>query len=604
MKSWLSHNTGTVFLFVVTVVFAGLIMCLVAWEYQHQKPAEATTYYADSIGQRRTDQCNRVRIDIEENPTCPRVTRNDSFSCPRITSTNNPVADYTFTVRISSNDGQAHTLNYGTTRNFCTSGTAIADSGSGGYCACIQNEDKQYSLATTVPATGTQTITLSRASSYGYGCGTYQMDFWINSVDSNASCTYGNDINTGASGLCETGITCTGPIRYSITGNVFADANQNRTKDGGESNYPNGTFTATGGTVTANAGSYTISGLAAGTYTVSYTSLPAGYAMLNPLNGPPPSFQVTVGGACNTQGAAGASCSNGNIQNLNFAITDAADPWMQIYGADVRFDNGYTSMIPQSPIYPGYASVKDTTSNSPGVIYSGNRNADFGRGQPSQEGWVVGGTSYPEVYNTADQSETSYQYLLDKATQAGITITNLNTVQGCGSLGNCTLPANLPSGIYRANGDVALTAYTVPANRDYIFLINGTLTFNGRVVVPNGSVAFFSTSRDIVVNRTVAATANTSPPPAGQLQGFFSADRHFIVGGTTDCTTAVDRMLNMEGAIVVNAGKIGGTFTNNRDLCGDNSRYPSFTIRQRLDFLMNVPTFLMQQSSVYREENP
>lgn len=100
------------------------------------------------------------------------------------------------------------------------------------------------------------------------------------------------------------------PVLYTIVGSVHNDSNKNGYKDSGELNY-NGTpaITASRGTVTNNSnGTYTITNLSAGTVTISYTSLPPGYTLTYPLNGPPSSFQVTVGPGCNTNGARGARC--------------------------------------------------------------------------------------------------------------------------------------------------------------------------------------------------------------------------------------------------------------------------------------------------------
>ncbi len=62
-------------------------------------------------------------------------------------------------------------------------------------------------------------------------------------------------------------------------------------------------------TVETSNGSYSSGALPPGTYTVSLVSpLTTGYRMTYPLNGPPPSFQVTLGPECNTNGATGAKC--------------------------------------------------------------------------------------------------------------------------------------------------------------------------------------------------------------------------------------------------------------------------------------------------------
>lgn len=100
---------------------------------------------------------------------------------------------------------------------------------------------------------------------------------------------------------------------FSISGNVFNDYNKDGLKNNGEVNNTSPfslSITPNAGTITTNAdGTYSITGLAAGTYTVSYSTLPNGFRMTSPLNGPPPSFTVTVGtGICNTNVAPGASC--------------------------------------------------------------------------------------------------------------------------------------------------------------------------------------------------------------------------------------------------------------------------------------------------------
>ena len=98
---------------------------------------------------------------------------------------------------------------------------------------------------------------------------------------------------------------------YTINGAVFNDINGNGVQDNGEPNY-SGTpqITSNKGTVITNSnGTYSITNLPAGTVTVSYPSLPSGFLMSYPLNGPPPSFQVTVGPGCGINGALGASCN-------------------------------------------------------------------------------------------------------------------------------------------------------------------------------------------------------------------------------------------------------------------------------------------------------
>lgn len=409
-----------------------------------------------------------------------------------------------------------------------------------------------------------------------------------------------NFYNTIASGtICTNTPTPTLPPTYTIRGNVFNDTNKNRIKDAGESNYTGGvSISASSGTVTNNAnGSYVISNLTAGRYTISYSSLPAGYKLVYPVNGPPPSFSVVVGSGCSVDGTTGASCTSGNVTNLNFAITNSI-AWIQSYGLDTRFDNGYTSQIPTAPTCAPYALLTSPDTTTPGILFTGDALASFGEGQASSKNWISGGLTYPEIFSSGSISPTSYNSLLGKANRTGQTITDLPC-----TLSKCTLPANLDEGVYQANGDVELNAYTFNVNRKYVFLINGTLRINGQIQVQNGSVVF-SAKNNIVVDQSVGAAANVCPIPDGQIQGLFSADNNITIDGANDCLVSSDKMLNVEGSFIVNANGTGGSFTNNRDLCGDNPDVPSFTIKDRLDLLLNAPSLLLKQSVIFHEDAP
>jgi len=395
-------------------------------------------------------------------------------------------------------------------------------------------------------------------------------------------------------------------LSNAISGDVFLDNNKNGVKDAGETNYLGPiSITIDGRNVAVPAGgSYTLSGLIPeSSHTISFNSLPPNYFMTAPLNGPPPSYAVTVGSSCNTNGARGAQC-RGDITNLNFGISNSV-PWMQSYDLDVRFDNGYSNIIPQTPIYSPYASVQSLIANTPGIVYSGDGTAKFGQGQASSKDWWVGGTVYPEVNRvTNNRLSTSYQYLFDIAQTADINPVDLSTIPSCRNLTNCTLPANLPNGIYQANGNVMLNNYTISAERDHIFLINGNLTLNTPITVPTTSTVLFSSARDIIVPDTIGATINTFPLPAAQLEGFYSAGEDFIIRGTNNCLIGPDRMLVVGGAVIVNANGGGGNFINQRDLCGDNPQYPAFSIQARPDFILNAPSFLMKQNTIFREDAP
>lgn len=381
----------------------------------------------------------------------------------------------------------------------------------------------------------------------------------------------------------------------NISGNVFLDNNKNGIQDAGEPNYTgNISITSSGGIVNTNLnGSYTINDLIdGGVYTVSYTSLPSGYIMTAPINGPPPSHQVTVGLGCNTNGANGATCDAlGNINTLNFGINNN-HPWVQSVCGDIRIDSGVSNKEPLNE------SMITTNANctNPGVVFTGDATADFGQGQVSGSNQIVGGTTYPEMYDTLGTSAlfSSYANLIGKAQSAGITPTNLSSV--C-NLSNCTLPPTLPHGIYQANDNVSLNAFTFPTNQNYVFLIKGTLTINGNVIVPpdaNSSV-LFATTNDIIIPSTVGSAALSTTP---NLSGIYSTDKSFILQSANNCN---DLRFNLEGTLIVNAARNGGSLQNNRDLCGNDPLAPTMQITQRLDFVLNLPDFIRSQQIISQE---
>jgi hypothetical protein len=548
------------------------------------------------------DTCNKINISMGE-------TIVGDHQC--VEGTPAHVGAYGLTINVDSADGQPHTFNYIVYRNNCPQGFAKP---------CTQNLISNVSNNNTTP----KVINIAlQTPKTGYFCGTYQDDIAITSVDGNSNCHYGDPNSTqfgssepGSAGLCATYVNCPGgtPLNpaYGISGNLYIDANKNGTFDAGEQLYSRGTniFSITGPTnfttTTATGGYLTQSNLPAGTYTVSYTNLATGYYMSYPRTGPPPSFSVSIGPGCNTNGAVGASCDgSGNISNLNFGITNLAS-WIQASCADIRIDNGITNPIPQTALCGSsscpYMLVTNNNCTNPGVVFTGDTTADFGSGQASTNtaNWTVGGATNPEVFSTTGNLPINIAYanLLSQAQKGNINITNLNTVSGCSNLSNCTLPANLPHGIYQSNGSVKLNAYTTPANSNYIFLIKGDLTIQGNINIPNGSTALFATSGNISVASSVgsAATATQS-----NLDGFYVSGQSFIINSTGSCS---DLRLNTAGSIVTNANRTGGSFQNLRDLCNNDTNYPTVTFSIRPDLVLNAPQFLTNQTVNSQEQAP
>ncbi len=382
----------------------------------------------------------------------------------------------------------------------------------------------------------------------------------------------------------------------TISGNVILDLNKNGIKDPGETNYiATPAISATSGVITNNPdGSFLIKDLLPGTYNVSYNSLPVGYYMTWPINGPPPIFQVTVGpNTCSVNGAPGATCAAGNISDMSFGITDNY-PWFQSTCGDIRLDNGITNLMPLA----AYIIVTDPTCSSPGIPFPGDSDPTYGKGQNSPSHQQVGGAAYPEVFTSSSPLNTSYTSLLAKSQNAGINPTDLSTV--CVLL-NCSLPNNLQHGIYIANGDVNLNPANFQNNNNYVFLINGNLTIRGDIAIPNtpnASTALFSTTKNIIVAGAVGSPANNTNT---DLNGWFIAGQNFIVNSQGTCT---DLRLNVGGTVVANAMGTGGSFQNNRDLCADDVTDPTVSFTQRLDLILNAPQFLMQQQTISQELAP
>lgn len=443
----------------------------------------------------------------------------------------------------------------------------------------------------------------------GVQCGVGLEQCHFTTFNGDPNCTQAPAGQQTCSNICPPGQNCVANAcvnANSISGNVFVDTNNNTLKDAGEINYAGAiSISSTGGSVTTGAGIYTVNNLGSGTYTVSYTNLPTGYSLTYPLNGPPPSFTVSVGpGFCSTGGSNSASCDGlGNITNLNFGITNNK-PWIQCKGADCRIDAGFTSEIPATAVGGAYASLVGS-GTTPGLIFTGNATPNFGQGQASTTGWVVGGPTYGETYGPTKVGgivKTSYNFVSAKAASGNITPTDLASYCS-GGIGNCTLSA-LPRGVYRANGNLNLVAGGTSAfssGNNYVILVNGDFTISSKITVPVGATALFSAFGNINVVRTLGEAASSTTPT---IEGIYSADRSFVAQGYGGCSVQPDLRLNIAGSVIANAALSGAGFSNQRDLCANDIYYPTIAFFERLDFVLNTPDFLRQPNFTYQEIAP
>ena len=422
------------------------------------------------------------------------------------------------------------------------------------------------------------------------------------------------------------GLKSAPPPTYSISGTLFNDLNHDGTRDcviqsvtpypscpgsSPEPGYSGATLTLTQGATTVGTttsladGSYSFTSLAGGTYNVNLT-IPSGYTLVS----------------SNPRTATLAPSATG----IDFAITNSTKPWFQSVSGDM-IQNGFTDTVPTgaasaTPPYNGggsYASVWGI-GQTPGIIYSGSLDPDFGLGSASNPGWVAGNSSYPEPFVSGNTPlETSYNNVNALLAKYGKTATPLTSV--CNP-GDCNL-SSIADGIYQYTGggtvnfnDFSGTSagFTLSGNKNVIILIDGTLNINEKIHVAVGSTLFITTSGNIVVDKSLgeAATDYCRVPWDGvysgdggcTIEGYYSTDKSFDLNGTKNCGINPDLRFNLGGSLVINASGIGGTLNLNRDLCSAGATYPTFSVTERADFVLYSPNFFKTQRRIWQEVNP
>lgn len=298
----------------------------------------------------------------------------------------------------------------------------------------------------------------------------------------------------------------------------------------------------------------------------------------------------------------------GNVANVPFGITDS-NTWIQTTGGDLYNPNGVTNVMPAhvplecgGPI--GHMSIAAATITSPGIVFSGLDLLNFGVGDASVNKWVAVDIIKPKI-------KTSYQYLYDLVTDPAQTTPIDLSTDICPDLTNCTLPDNLPKGVYIAKtaltiGSGSPSTYTFPAKSNFVILVNGDLTLASNIIVPHSSTVIFSASGDIHVDKTIGTTYKDNTP---NIEGYYSTDKNFYVDsyGPKNCPTTPDKRLNIEGAIVANAiydtSAAKGSLQVNRDMC-EGDVCPTFSVKARTDFVLNAPLLYQYAQSIEEEKAP
>ena len=443
---------------------------------------------------------------------------------------------------------------------------------------------------------------------------------------------------------------------FIAKGEAFIDNDKSGTVTAGDQVYANGSITicqfqngncnAYEKLTTDSSGNFTTSStkpLAPGQYKATL-------AIVSPYRPTTPtSIIFTVGNASTGNACAtpvGSCDANGNVQGLNFGISDSS-VWMQAIGGDITGEyisdptkGGFDDVIPNptNVISPNgaYALVNGTDGTTHGLINTGSDNATFGGAggqEAAAQNWLVGGIgNYSYAYNMplSNQARTAYANLSYVVSQSNVPHTDLSTIPGCTApASSCNLPTDpaiianyFPSGVYTdtVNGNVNLNSaggtYTFPSGQ-YVILVNGDLNINTKIIVPKGSFVLFSVSGNINVANTVGEATpticNLSDDSGCDLEGYYSTDNSFNAlsndangaGGNCATPTNPDFQLNVAGAIVVNATENGGSLNyTTRDMCLYDKQWPAFTITERPDFILNAPAFLMFPRRVWQEVAP
>lgn len=278
------------------------------------------------------------------------------------------------------------------------------------------------------------------------------------------------------------------------------------------------------------------------------------------------------------------------------------------------------SVRPQSSGTPGDGDPQRPASfeQTSGLIFTGGYNPETSvdLGKFSERSWLIGAGDVSDqsiVQYKSPALPTSYQYLLAAQSQTKNAITKLT----CSS-GRCQLPT--APGVYQItdsdpNSNLQYTfdydlnvarSTTYPNGMKIILLVDGDFLLKKSIKVDTSSIFILAARGIITVDESLGQGVSYACNQSAQLEGIYTTNEDFQVKGNHNCSTGrKDQMLSIAGSVVTNSDLSGGgKFINGRDLCENNLLYPAVSIRQRPDFIINLPDFAKSQKLIFKELKP
>gem|GEM_PF-2665340 len=451
-----------------------------------------------------------------------------------------------------------------------------------GPVATFPNGGKNYLFSKL--CTGSYTITATAPSGYSPA------------VQSSSPITVTGLLTTNTANF-----TVSQPCTDTVKGQVFEDNDSSRSITAGDTTaIPGQIITVTNALgalqpvsgLTGADGTYTIANVCPGTLTFSHVvsgaTINDHYEYPPGADGNGQSYSITVGptnvAACTVYATSvpydgmKPVCNSGNISNLNFALTNpAANPWFQSFCGNMRIDSSPVDAVPASAYAFGEVGLAMQCLGNPGIAYSVSSiwNIPNGRGVSSKN-WQIAKPYIPTTVKLA------YDYLATSAQQNNVTVTPLQCSPSCDL-------STLSHGLYRISGPATFTKAN-STNGNVIVLVAGDVTISDTITVAVGSTLTIASTGKITVN-----------PNVTRIDGIFSAGTDIVVSSSgASCS---DSTLGVNGTMIANGSRNGGTFMNKRQVCGIGAN-PGVLFTPRPDFLFNAPTFLTHSKGVWQEVTP